>query len=111
MWEKSVQVTVSRFDPSVDREPYLQTYEVPFVEGMTVLEALDYIYEHLDGSLAYYAHAACRQGICGRCTALVNGKPSLICQTPVKGDIVVEPLARAEVVRDLVCQRGRRPER
>ncbi len=108
MSRNTIQVTVSRFDPSVDREPYLQTYEVPFVEGMSVLEALDYIYEHLDGSLAYYAHAACRQGICGRCTALINGKPSLLCQTLVEGDLVVEPLANADVVRDLVYQRRRK---
>lgn len=105
MSQKNVRVTISRFDPGVDGEPHYQTYEVPLVEGMSVLEALDYIYENLDGSLAYYTHAACRQGICRRCTLRINGKPSLMCQTPVEGDVLVEPPPKFEVVRDLVYRR------
>ncbi len=102
---KNVQVTVFRFDPSVDGKPHYQTYEVPLAEGVSVLDVLDYIRENLDGSLAYYAHAACRQGICRRCTLLVNGRPSLMCQTLVTGDVRLEPPPKFEVVRDLVYKR------
>jgi succinate dehydrogenase/fumarate reductase-like Fe-S protein len=106
--KRTVKVTVARFDPTVDAEPYMQTYEVPLAERMCVLEALDFIYETLDGTLAYYDHAACQQGICRRCTLVVNGEPSLICQTPVEGDITVEPPPKLRVVRDLVYERGGR---
>lgn len=106
MLERNIKVTVYRFDTFIDEQPYYQTYEVPVVKGMSVLEVLDYIYENLDGSLAYYDHAACQQGICRRCTLSINGKPSLMCQTLVEGDITLEPPSKFEVVRDLVYEIG-----
>jgi succinate dehydrogenase/fumarate reductase-like Fe-S protein len=106
MADKSTQLTVYRFDPSTDKEPRFQTYSVPAIDGLTVMDALDYVYEHLDGSLAYYDHAACKQSICARCTLLVNGKPILACNAVVSGDTKVEPLPRTRVVRDLVYERG-----
>ncbi len=105
MAQKNIKVKVFRFDPTTDKEPRYQTYEVPLTEGMSVLDVLDYIYENLDSSLAYYDHAACRHGLCGGCTLLVNGKASLVCQTPVSGDITIEPPSKFEVVRDLVYKR------
>jgi succinate dehydrogenase/fumarate reductase-like Fe-S protein len=104
--KKKAKVTVSRYDPSLDEERYYQTYEVPLVKGMSLLDALDYIYENLDGSLAYYDHAACQQGICRRCTLSIDGKVELMCQRLVEGDVTVEPPAKFAVVRDLVYKRG-----
>ena len=68
MTEKMISLKVFRFDPSVDQEPWYQTYQVPLEKGMSTMTALDYIYQNLDGSLAYYDHAACDLGICARCT-------------------------------------------
>jgi succinate dehydrogenase/fumarate reductase-like Fe-S protein len=101
-----IRVAVSRFDPSVNEQPYLQTFEVPLTRGMSVLDVLDYIYENLDGSLAYYDHAACQQGICRRCTVSINGKVELMCQVLVEGDLTLAPPAKFTVVRDLVYKRG-----
>lgn len=39
-----MKITVTRFDPSQDAAPYDQTFEVPFTDKMTALEALMYIY-------------------------------------------------------------------
>jgi succinate dehydrogenase/fumarate reductase-like Fe-S protein len=105
--QKSVKVTVARYDPSTDKAPREETFKVPLKEHMSVLDALDYIYQNLDGTLAYYDHAACDQGICRRCLAVINGELSLMCQTLVEEDITVAPLSRFEVVRDLVYTRGR----
>jgi succinate dehydrogenase/fumarate reductase-like Fe-S protein len=102
---KTIRVKVLRFDPSVDEAPRYQTYEVPFEEGMSVMNVLDYIYQHLDGTLAYYDHAACSLGICGRCTAKINGRPGLLCQTLVTGDVTVEPISEDHVLKDLVTVR------
>ena len=89
MSQKMIKVKVFRYEPAVDREPSFQTYEIPFKEGLTAMDALDYIYENLDSSLAYYDHAGCALGICARCTAKINGKPALLCQTVVQqGDLV-----------------------
>ena len=106
MPEKLIRVTVPRFDPLVDEAPHKQTWEVPLTDRMSVLQVLDYIYDNLDGSLAYYSHAACRQGICRRCTLVINGKPRLMCQTLVEGDITLEPPPKLRVIRDLVYERG-----
>lgn len=95
----------SRFDPQSDAQPYYRDYEVPYTEGMSAMNALDYIYQNLDGSLAYYDHAGCCLGICARCAARVNGKAGLLCQTPVKGDLCIEPTTTAGVIKDLVVRR------
>ena len=105
MSDETIKVKVFRFDPSVDLKPYYKTYEVPFEEGMSAMDALDYIYQNQDGTLAYYDHAGCSLGICGRCTAKINGKPGLLCQTRVEGDITLEPLNQEKVLKDLVIER------
>ena len=46
----------------MDKEPHYQTYQVPFEKGMSAMTALDYIYQNLDGTLAYYDHAGCDLG-------------------------------------------------
>jgi succinate dehydrogenase / fumarate reductase iron-sulfur subunit len=103
--QTNVKVTLRRQDPESGEGPRYQTYEVPYVQGMSLLNALDFIFEHLDGSLAYDDHAACQHGICGTCTVMVDGRPSLMCQTPVAADMTVEPVPHRRVVRDLVYAR------
>ena len=105
MPKDTITVRVFRFDPSADKEPYFSSYDVPFAEGMSAMNALDYIYQNLDPTLAYYDHAGCALGICGRCTGRVNGKPALFCQAMVEGDLVLEPLSRESVIKDLVVER------
>ena len=89
-------------EKSGKRKERYQVYEVPLGFMMSVLDVLDYIYENIDGSLAYYSHTACRRGVCGRCALMINGVARLACQTPVNGDITVEPLPKLTVIRDLV---------
>ena len=106
MESKMIKVRVFRYDPAVDKESYYSNFEVPFEPGMSAMNVLDYIYQNLDGSIAYYDHAGCCLGICARCTAKVNGKSGLLCQTPVQGDILLEPVSKSRVIRDLVVRRG-----
>ena len=69
---KSVMVECVCFDPKKDDKPQTKKYEVPFVEGSSVLDSLTYIYESLDPSLGLYA--SCRRGACARCNMKINGK-------------------------------------
>ena len=110
MTEKIIKINVFRFDPSIDNEPASKIYDVPWEEGMSAMDSLDYIYQNLDGSLAYYDHAGCSLGICGKCTGRINGKPGLFCQTPVGGDLHLEPLSKENVLKDLVMKKKSRPE-
>jgi len=107
MAERTITARVFRLDPSVDGEPRHQAYQVPFEEGMSVMNVLDYIYQNLDGTLAYYDHAGCALGICARCNCRINGKAGLFCQVPVSGDLTIEPISPSRVLRDLVCEKKR----
>lgn len=107
MAEQIIKVKVFRHDSQDDtRQPC--TYEVPLTDGMSVMDVLNHIYEQLDGSLAYYDHAACHEAVCGNCTLLVNGRPKLICQTLATGDLRIEPLRGSTVIRDLVYEKRSR---
>ena len=86
-----------------------QEYDVP-VDGETSLQdILMYISENIDPTLAFFKHAACRQGICGQCTVKLNGKACLACTALVPADsgtVTVEPVSREKAIRDLLCNLG-----
>ena len=108
MSQKTIRVNVFRLDPALDSEFWYQRYDVPFEEGLSAMDVLDYIYQNLDSTLAYYDHAGCSLGICGKCTARINGKPGLLCQTPVgDGDLILEPLKKDRVLKDLVVKKAK----
>lgn len=81
-----------------------EEYDVPVRAGATVMDILDYIYENLDSSLAYYRHSRCNQGICGRCAVKLDGKTVLACTAvvnPALESVTLSPAGKT-VVRDLV---------
>lgn len=102
-----VKAKVFRYNPDVDKEPHYETYEVPYVEGMVVLDVLHAIYEKHDGSFAY--RWACRAGQCGSCAVIINGKPRIACRTTVEKDkpLTVSPLLQFPVIKDLVVNLDR----
>lgn len=63
----------------IKRNKDISVYEVPVVQGMKVMDVLDYIYANLDHTLAYYRHSSCCQAICGRCACRLNGRTILAC--------------------------------
>ncbi|MBI2304087.1 MAG: 2Fe-2S iron-sulfur cluster binding domain-containing protein [Chloroflexi bacterium] len=100
-----IQVKVFRYDPSRDDAPRYDEFSVPRREGMVVGDVVEYIYENLDGSLAF--RYECRTRQCGSCVIEINGRPAMMCMAPV-GDalsLVLEPLGSLPVVRDLVTDR------
>jgi len=98
--KEKIKVKILRFNPAKDKHPYYKEYEMPFSQGLTVLMALNHIYENIDTSIAYYY--SCRTGKCGGCTVMVNGKAVQSCVALAEWDIVVEPLRGFEVIKDLV---------
>jgi succinate dehydrogenase / fumarate reductase iron-sulfur subunit len=79
------------------------SFEVPRQKGMVVLNAIHYIQAHTDPSLS--ARWNCKAGRCGSCSAEINGRPRLMCKTPVdsiEGEITVEPMKAFPRLRDLV---------
>ena len=104
MADKTITLTATRFDPERDQRPRRQSYSIPYEEDMVVLDALNYIKGHVDGSLSF--RWSCRMGICGSCGMTVNGTPKLTCAAFLRdyypNRVVVEPLANFPILRDLV---------
>src|SRR5881628_2287495 len=105
---ETATLTVFRYRPEVQTEPYVQEYKVPYRRDMVVLDALNYIKDHVDGTLSY--RWSCRMGICGSCGMTVNGEPKLACATFLtdygSGPVRVEPLRNFPIIRDLVTEIG-----
>jgi fumarate reductase iron-sulfur subunit len=87
-----------------DSEGSFDTFKVPYRDDWVVLDAINYIKDHLDGTISH--RWSCRMGVCGSCGMMVNGVPRLTCSAFLKewhpAPIRVEPLAGFPVVRDLV---------
>jgi fumarate reductase iron-sulfur subunit len=103
-----IEIESFRYDPQTDSEPRFQTYQVPFTDDMSVLQGLQYIKDHLDGTLTF--RWSCRMAICGSCGMMINGVPDLSCHTFLReyfpGKVRVEPLSHFPVIRDLVVDQN-----
>ncbi len=96
---KELSVTIRRFDPEKDREPYFQTYTVKVNEGARVLNVLHAIHDTLDPTLSY--RYSCASGQCGSCAVRVNGEPVLACMHEAMDKSLIEPI-NLPVKKDLV---------
>jgi len=99
------KVTIRKFDPSRDEQPYDITCEVPYTREMRVLEAIDYIVEELGQSVAYQWYCGVKK--CGGCGLRVNGKPTLACWEPAQAEMLIEPMGNLPILRDLAIDRTR----
>ncbi|HID36644.1 MAG TPA: succinate dehydrogenase iron-sulfur subunit, partial [Ghiorsea sp.] len=91
---EKVKLEIYRYNPEQDDKPYMQSFEVPVEKpGMKLLDALNYIKWHLDGSLTY--RRSCGEGVCGSDGLNINGVNGLGCITAIEGlkqPIKVRPL-------------------
>lgn len=100
---KKMTLQITRYNPEKDDAPYLQKFEVPWDSSTAFLDALAYIKDQLDPSLAY--RSSCRMAICGSCGVMIDGVPKLACKTflrDYKDGVTVEPLGNFPIERDLV---------
>lgn len=101
-----MKITVTRFDPSQDASPYEQSFEVPYRDNITALEALMHIYENEEPIAFDYS---CHGRSCGRCAMMVDGEPKLACITPLTdGAHDIAPLEGYPVLHDLIVDKTQR---
>ncbi|MCK0536143.1 succinate dehydrogenase iron-sulfur subunit [Alcanivorax quisquiliarum] len=109
-----MKVSIYRYNPETDREPYMQEYEVDTQgKDLMVLDVLALVKEQ-DSTLAY--RRACREGVCGSDGLNMNGKNGLACVTALSSvapgvlegrkTLVIRPLPGLPVIRDLVVDMG-----
>lgn len=110
----SAKITILRFDPSVDAEPYTKDYEVKDFDTtagpLSVLKALHWINNNIE-PIGYEYN--CRRATCGLCGMMINGEARLACMTEVKdGDtVLLEPMPGFPVLRDLIVDTERAQRR
>lgn len=105
-------VRIERFNPETDEEPYWAAYDVPAEPTSSVLDLLNHIKWHRDGSLAF--RKSCGHGVCGSDAMQINGENRLACQQLVQdlidgeeGKITVKSLPAFPIIKDLVVDQNR----
>lgn len=99
-----MRFSIYRYNPEVDKKPYMQDYELDIskTRAVMLLDALKLLKEQ-DETLSF--RRSCGEGVCGSDGMNINGKNGLACITPLAslGDkIVLRPLPGMPVIRDLI---------
>lgn len=101
-----LKVSIYRYNPEVDAEPYMQDVEVDTGgKDLMVLDVLELI-KAKDTTVGY--RRSCREGVCGSDGMNINGKNGLACIMSLSeamkgsGQLVLRPLPGLPVIRDLV---------
>jgi succinate dehydrogenase / fumarate reductase iron-sulfur subunit len=93
--------------------PYWQEFKMPYAPAHNVVSALMYLREHpvnVEGRRVPPVtwDCNCMEEVCGACSMLINGVPRQSCAALIdelEQPIVLEPLTKFPVVRDLVVDR------
>jgi succinate dehydrogenase/fumarate reductase-like Fe-S protein len=102
---KKYQISVSRSGPGIE-EPFFQkyTFELDDKATLSIMDGLEYIYQHIDPTLAFFHHAAGHQAACGKCMLRTNGKPVMACKQELEqGELLLKPFGKT-VIKDLVTK-------
>ena len=87
---------------SVSEAVRYDTFEVPYEDGMSVLDALRWIRVHLDSTLGI-RYSCINANACKTCMALVNGEVEYTCIAKLTPNLItVEPLPKRPLIRDLI---------
>ena len=99
-----MKFSIYRFNPEVDKKPYIQDYELDLKEtpAAMVLDALKLLKKQ-DETLSF--RRSCGEGVCGSDGMNINGRNGLACVTPLAGikePVVLRPFPGMPVIRDLI---------
>jgi succinate dehydrogenase / fumarate reductase iron-sulfur subunit len=99
-----VTLRVFRYNPEKDKKPHYENYQFEANPTDRVLDLLEYIKGHIDGTLSF--RRSCAHGICGSDAMRINGRNYLACKVLIKDlsstQITVEPLLGMRVVKDMI---------
>ncbi len=87
---------------AADQKARYDEFEVPYEEGMSVLDALRWVRVHLDSTLAI-RYSCINANACKTCMAVVDGEVEYTCKARLHpGVVTLDPLPKRELIRDLV---------
>ena len=87
----------------IDGERYWQSFEVPYIDGASILDGLMWIREHRDQSLAF-RYSCIAANVCKECVMRINGSNAYACvERLAQGETKVQPIASKPLIRDLAA--------
>lgn len=92
MGRNEIAVRIATWDETGSK--VYREYRVPLDGETSVLNALEYVHEHLDPTVSY--RSSCRRGVCGACLMMIDGKKRLACETLVADGMKIDPLSKGE---------------
>lgn len=98
-----VTLRILRYNPEIDKKPHYEKYKVEADPNDQVLDLLNRVKWHTDGTLSY--RKSCAHGVCGSDAVRINGVNRLACKVLVKDvgrKITVEPLLGLAIKKDLI---------
>ncbi len=101
-------IHILRSDAEESADPHFVSFKVPHDEDITVLSALLWIQDNLDGTVAF--RYSCRGAVCGSCAMVINGIIGLACRTHLRdlpSEVFLEPLPNMPIAKDLVVDMRR----
>jgi len=112
MSEKDIILKIKRQKSAADR-PYWETFRVAYRKSLNVIACLMDIQRtrvNADGkeTTPVTWECNCLEGVCGACSMVINGTARQACEALVdklKQPIILEPLSKFPVVRDLMVDR------
>ena len=85
-------------------EGHIETYEVPFEAGQSILDGLRWIRANRDSDVAF-RFSCINANACKECMMEVDGVTTYACTTRLEPrDMAVKPLPNKPLVRDLVTE-------
>ena len=97
---KTAPITIQR--GGGDLPDRTESFDVPYSEGMSVLDALIWIRNNADPSLAF-RHSCINANACKECVLKVNGKTDYACTARLdERGVAVSPLTNKPLIQDLV---------
>lgn len=103
-----VTLRIKRYNPDSDVKPVFREYQVEVESTDRVLDALNQVKWHHDGTLTF--RRSCAHGICGSDAMRINGRNRLACKV-MMGElgrkVTIEPLIGFTVIKDLVIDMDR----
>lgn len=85
-----------------EEPPRIDAFEVPYEPGASVLDALVWIRQEVDPSLAI-RYACVNANACKECMVRVNDKVDYACTARLTSEpMTIEPLSNKRLIRDLV---------
>jgi len=87
-----------------DVPPSVESFEIEFAAGQSVLDGLRIVRSELEPSLAF-RYACINANACKECMMQIDGKIGYACTTRLReGSMTIAPLPKKALVRDLVTE-------